>query len=135
MRFKLGFDTLEFRKNIYDISEYDYGDFMRAANVFLNRLIEDLQILRDKNLNLRLSKIKMYLQYTPNWDIDSTRILIAEDTKYLDELLMGHNQDWESASGTKTITTQLPTLGFPRGLISILTQNKPSDPHRYLKFN
>jgi hypothetical protein len=135
MRCKLGFDTLEFRQNINDISEHDYGDFMRAANVFLNSFIENLQILSDKNINLRLSKIKNYLQYTPNWDVDSTRILMAEDTKYLDELLLGHNQDWESGIGTKTNTQLSPMMGILPGLRAFLTRNKLSDPHRFLKFN
>ena len=98
MRFKFGFDTKSFSKSVHEILEADYGDFMRAANCYLNRLIEDLQILKDENINQRLKHMKQYLQFTPNWHIDSTRILLTADTQYLDELLSGHAQDWESAN-------------------------------------
>ena len=92
----MGFDTKAFTKNISNILEWDYGDFMRSANVHLNHLRNELHVLNDKNIDGRLDVMQMYLQFNPNWDIDSTRKMLAKDTLYIDDLLHGHNQDWES---------------------------------------
>lgn len=100
MRYELGFDTIVFRKNLSQILEYDYGDFMRSANVYLNKLRAELHVINDKNIDCRLDRMQMYLVFTPNWDIELTRKLLAKDTKYIDDLLLGHNQDWESASSS-----------------------------------
>jgi hypothetical protein len=100
MRYALGFDTYAFRQEVSEIFEDDYGNFMRAANKCLRHLQNELHVLKDKNIDRRLYKMKMYLLFNPNWDIESTRELLAADTKYLDDLLQGHNQDWESASSS-----------------------------------
>jgi hypothetical protein len=98
MRYALGFDTKIFSKNISQIIEHDYGDFMRAANVYLNNLSDELKILHDKDIDQRLDKMQMYLQFNPNWNIESTREMLKKDTKFLDDLLHGHDQDSDSAS-------------------------------------
>ena len=74
----------------------DYGDFMRSENVYLNQLIKHLIILEDKNINSKLAEMQTYLQFMPNWDISSTRDKLLSDAHYLEELLQGHLQDWES---------------------------------------
>ncbi len=106
MRYPIGFDTKTFSKSVSEIIEYDYGDFMRPANLYLNQLRNELTLLSDKNINRRLDKMQMYLQFTPNWDIESTREMLSKDTKYLDDLLFGHNQDWESGCSVRLIRFQ-----------------------------
>lgn len=88
--------TQEFKKNINQINEYDYGDFMRSANVYLNHLSAQLSYRNDPSINEKIDQMKNYLQYTPNWDVDSTREKLNSDLQYIDELLQGHEQDWES---------------------------------------
>jgi hypothetical protein len=100
MSYALGFDTLTFSQRLSEILESDYGDFMRAANVYLNHLRAQLCALNDKNLNQRLDQMQMCLQFCPNWDVESTRELLRKDTVYLDDLLHGHNQDWESPTAS-----------------------------------
>ena len=100
MQNQLGFDTCEFNNGVSNILENDYGDFMRSANIRLNRLKEELCVLKDANIDLKLSEMQTYLQFKPNWDIESTRQKLAEDIKYLDEVLAGHFQDWESVAPT-----------------------------------
>lgn len=94
----MGFDTCDFKKNISEILQHDYGDFMRTANLYLNDLRNILEILFDKNINTRLDSMQIYLQFSPNWDVESTRVQLFTDTQYIDDLLMGHSQDWESAN-------------------------------------
>jgi hypothetical protein len=98
VRSAIGFDTQTFRRSVSDISEYDYGDFMRSASPHLMDLRNELHLLSDKNIDRRINKMQNYLVFTPNWDVESTREHLEVDTKYLDELLQGHNQDWESAN-------------------------------------
>lgn len=98
MRYALGFDTQMFSKNISEILECDYGDFMRAANGYLNNLRDELHALRDENIDRKLDEMQIYLQFTPTWDIELTKKLLRQDTKYLNELLHAHEQDWESES-------------------------------------
>ena len=89
-------ETLSFSAKILEINEIDYGDFMRRGNCFLNDLIEHLGYLNDKDINHKLNKMRNYLQFCPNWDVEKTRDALIHDTKYIDEILMGHQQDWES---------------------------------------
>lgn len=97
MKNTLGFDTSKFSKSVSEILEHDYGDFMRVANLYLINLREELDLLKDSNIESRLDLMQLYLQYYPNWDIELTRNKLTQDTKYLDEILQGHAQDWESA--------------------------------------
>lgn len=96
----LAFDTLAFRKSVSEISEYDDGDFRRAANVYLSSLRDELYILNDKFIDQRLDKMQMYLQFAPNWNVGTIKDMLTKDTNYLDDLLHGHSQDWESASSS-----------------------------------
>lgn len=85
-----------FIKKTSEVNEYDYGDFMRTENLYLNHLMQKLQILGDKDLNKKLVTMQTYLQFTPNWDVESTRLKLLEDIQVVSELLQAHLQDWES---------------------------------------
>lgn len=88
----------DFEKRTKQINEADYGDFMRTENIYLNHLMQKLQILGDEELNKKLVTMQTYLQFTPNWDVESTRDKLLEDLQIVSELLEGHLQDWESAT-------------------------------------
>ncbi len=87
-----------FAKEISEIIQYDYGDFMRVANGYLINLTRNLRNLDDEAIRNKLAEMQSYLQFAPNWDVESTRERLLEDVKYLDEIMRGHKQDWESAS-------------------------------------
>lgn len=80
------------------IEESDYGDFMRKENLYLSHMMLKLQVLEDKNIIKRLVEMQTYLQFTPNWDVETTREKLLSDVDYIADLLQAHIQDWESAS-------------------------------------
>jgi hypothetical protein len=88
----------DFISEILSIEESDYGDFMRLANLYLNQLRKDLSIYYDKNINKKIDEMQIYLQFTPKWEVESTRKRVLADANYLKELITAHNQDWESAN-------------------------------------
>lgn len=91
--------TIEnFVQSLVAFNDTDYGDFMRESNVHLDHLCREIPPVGDSEINKKLVEMKLYLQYSPNWDIESTRARLIQDAKYLDELINAHNQDWESAS-------------------------------------
>jgi len=92
----MNFDTKKFSSEISDILENDYGDFMRPANFYLNVLRCDLKLIDDFHINQKINQMQYYLQFSPNWNIESTRKLLARDICYINDLLLGHKQDWES---------------------------------------
>lgn len=94
----MGYSTFTFRKNILDNTLYDYGDFMRSANVSLLLLREELRPLQDHFINDRIDLMQTYIQFSPSWNVQATCRKLLRDDQYLDELLMGHQQDWESGS-------------------------------------
>ena len=90
-------EVQNFKNEVSQINEYDYGDFMRSANVYLNKLRGDLSYFDDKSINQRIDYIQGYLQFNPNWDIELTRDMLTKDLSYIEELVEGHKQDWESS--------------------------------------
>lgn len=51
----------------------DYGDFKRKAVLYLNRFVQDqCQNLDEKKIST-LREIKNFIQYHPNFDIESTK--------------------------------------------------------------
>lgn len=87
-----------FVKKISSITENDYGDFMRTANLYLNDLRRELQTYEDEHINYKLVEMQRYIQFSPNWDVSSTREKILRDARYIDDFLNAHKQDWESAA-------------------------------------
>lgn len=73
------------------VSEYDYGDCMRQWN-------HDLLYLQDHLKNTtpwarsEVRRIQEYVQFTPNWDVESTRDRLLGDARLLKEhLIMTEN--------------------------------------------
>lgn len=52
----------DFEKRTKQINEADYVDFMRTENIYLNHLMQKLQILGDEELNRKLVAMQTYLQ-------------------------------------------------------------------------
>ena len=94
----MNFATDVFRQRVASVDEYDYGDFMRTTNFYLNEMRQDLSILQDRAINRKLAEMQGYLQFNPNWSIRITRMMLANDVRFIDELVRGHEQDWESES-------------------------------------
>ncbi|HVK60808.1 MAG TPA: hypothetical protein VM432_04625 [Bdellovibrionales bacterium] len=67
-----------FKERIEGIVEGDYGDFMRRAQTYFLEMTEEIGPL-EKALRPRLRWIEEYLQFLPNWDIDSTRARLLVD--------------------------------------------------------
>jgi hypothetical protein len=92
----MSYDTIKFSLKISEILENDYGDFMRPANLYLNGLRNDLKLIDDIYINQKINQMQCYLQFAHNWNIESTRKLLERDIHYINDLLLGHRQDWES---------------------------------------
>lgn len=77
-------DAVErFITEVKSIGELDYGDFMRKANHHFIILQEQLGTERDKSVQDILFQIKLHLQYTPNWNIESTRNYLLNEIELL----------------------------------------------------
>src|SRR4051812_15983688 len=73
------YEALElFEEMVSTIVEGDYGDFMRRAQGYYLEMIEELGP-HAREVRDRLDWIEEYLQFRPNWDIDSTRARLLVD--------------------------------------------------------
>lgn len=79
----MGNPYVHFLKQIKSIDDTDYGDFMRRANLYLNELQEEEPSALNPVIADRIEAMKNYIQYHPNWDIESTRRNIEIDTENL----------------------------------------------------
>ena len=77
----------KFSTDIANIYNTDYGDFMRTANTYLNHLRDDLSENGGARAHQKLNEMQMYLQFTPNWEIESSREKLLRDAKSIDALL------------------------------------------------
>jgi hypothetical protein len=83
-----------FTQDVSSILQYDYGDFMRSANTYLNHLRDVLSSLGDAEINKKIDDMQSYLQFSPNWDdVEGTRAKLLRDAHYLDEVLAAHQGD------------------------------------------
>ncbi len=82
----------KFSTDITNIYDTDYGDFMRTANTYLNNLRDDLSKNGGERAHQKLNEMQMYLQFTPNWEIESTRKKLLADAKSIDALLTDFHQ-------------------------------------------
>lgn len=88
----------KFTDNVSAILEPDYGDFMRVANTYLLQMKEGLQVFHDRKINQRISEMQIYLQFNPSWNVEPTREKLLRDAQFLDDLVKGQPQRWESAA-------------------------------------
>lgn len=77
-----------FLEQIKNINESDYGDFMRKANSYLLELKDKEEVAHQFSLRNKIITIQDYLQYRPNWDIQSTLQQLIEDAE---EMIMLEN--------------------------------------------
>ena len=82
----------KFSTNITNIYDTDYGDFMRKANTYLSHLRDDLSKDGAENTHQKLNEMQKYLQFTSNWEIESTRKKLLVDAKSIDALLTNFHQ-------------------------------------------
>lgn len=80
----------KFVNQVNSINEHDYGDFMRAANTYLNEFRLSCDRSGFFDLGNQFSKMQLYLQFVPNWDVNSTRTKLLVDAEYLNDLLVAH---------------------------------------------
>lgn len=79
----MGNPYVQFLKQIKSIDDTDYGDFMRRANLYLNELQDESPSVANPVIAERIQAMKQYVQYKPNWDIESTRQNIEADAENL----------------------------------------------------
>ena len=82
----------KFSTDITNIYDTDYGDFMRTANTYLNNLRDDLSKNGGERALQKLNENQMYLQFTPSWEIESTREKLLRDAKSINALLTNVHQ-------------------------------------------
>lgn len=70
-----------------NVDEYDYGDCMREWNHDLLYLREHLRNTTPWALH-KIAEMQDYVQFNPNWDVDSTKQRLLEDTRELKEHLV-----------------------------------------------
>lgn len=91
-------ETTVFANQIKNLTETDYGDFMRSAYDLLLKLRNDVSYYADPDIQTRIESMKTYLQFNPNWEIESTRNKLLADAVEIDELIKNHQLDWEIAT-------------------------------------
>lgn len=92
----MNYEIASFIDQVDSIHETDYGDFMRKANTYLNNLKTKIGWISDPNIERTLVGMQNYLQYTPSWNLESTRKELIRDAREIDDLMLGLKQDWES---------------------------------------
>lgn len=88
-------ETTTFTNQIKDLTETDYGDFMRSAYDLLLKLRDDVSYYADPDIQKRIENMKTYLQFNPNWEIESTRNKLLADAVEIDELIKNHQDNWD----------------------------------------
>ena len=77
----------KFITDVNAINEIDYGDFMRKANHYFIELQDQLHANSSDSIQSTLFQIKLHLQYTPNWNVESTRRYLLQEIKLLDSYI------------------------------------------------
>lgn len=75
-----------FESKVKSLVEYDYGDFMRKSNTYLNRLLENFKTLSPEAREVFL-QLKAELQFSPERNIDLVTERILAKTKQLKTIL------------------------------------------------
>lgn len=77
-------DLEAFLHELRDVNEFDYGDFMRKVNFYLDTLAErlvPLDIPEKESYAVKLAEIQNYVQFYPDWKIETTRPRLFADVK------------------------------------------------------
>jgi len=83
----------KFVGQIRAVNEYDYGDFMRKANSYIMDLQNSLEPLANKVIRRKISEMRDYIQFQPEWKVESTRRRIIDDAYYIEKLLSGQRPE------------------------------------------
>jgi hypothetical protein len=75
-----------FLEQAEQVSEFDYGDCMREWNRELIFLRDHLRH-PDPPVLEKIEQMQGYIQYTPNWDVQSTKDQILSDARWMREYL------------------------------------------------
>ncbi|MCX7979379.1 MAG: hypothetical protein N2578_10300 [Bdellovibrionaceae bacterium] len=67
---------------VYNLSEPDYGDFMRAANSYLCKLVDDLEPVPNPIRN-KIAEMQRYLLYEPTGDVQRTQRRLLRDLQVI----------------------------------------------------
>ena len=87
---------LNFINNTESIVETDYGDFMRRENLYFLQLREALGPQTSSEAQLTLKNMQDYLQFSPDWNLESTkRQIVADATKLLQLVKINPAQDMQ----------------------------------------
>ena len=86
-RYDMNEHLLDFMKNLRAIDEGDFGDFMRKGNLFFLELSEALGTEMSDQAKKKLSEIQDHLQFTPDWNHDTTLHRISKDILDLELIL------------------------------------------------
>ncbi|MBX3033428.1 MAG: hypothetical protein KF865_05825 [Bdellovibrionaceae bacterium] len=70
-----------FIDQICDLNEADYGDFMRAANLYLLNL--RAQVGDDESSARTIDHMREYVQFHPDWDVLDTKKRLLRDAQHL----------------------------------------------------
>lgn len=93
-----------FYEQISQLDEADYGDFMRRANTYLEGLRRALAGSQGYKLLSQLDRMKAYVQYAPDWCVETTQRRLLSDAKYiLDTVTSGHAGDAQSTAAREDI--------------------------------
>lgn len=75
-----------FAELVRNITEMDYGDFMRKANDYLCHLKSQLKNAPTP-VQKKLDEMQRYTQFAPNWDVASTRRRLLKDIEIAERWL------------------------------------------------
>lgn len=87
----------KFVEQVLLINEPEYGNFARVANVYLCNLQKESERMGLYDLEPKFEEMQSYLQVRHNWNIGDTKTRLLKDALYIDNMLMAHKQDWETA--------------------------------------
>ncbi len=82
----MGSPFIHFLDELSAISETDYGDFMRKVNSYLLELKENDIAKNSAEISEKLDNMQDYVQFHPNWDLESTKEKIFRDADKLVDL-------------------------------------------------
>lgn len=76
-----------FAELVRNITDMDYGDFMRKANGYLCHLKSRLKNV-PAPLQKKFDEMQHYTQFAPNWDVESTRRRLLKDIEIAERWLV-----------------------------------------------
>ena len=65
---------------------------MRKANLYLKQFKNELSPLANHKIELKLSEMKSYIQYVPNWNVEATRKNIFADISEIEKLIFNQKK-------------------------------------------